>query len=285
MGVFDQWIPQAWPHRYEGRAKILNEIHGGIPSDYVTIENWIKTRVDQGNSQLITEKLAEAVQETWEERGRIGAPVAPTEANAKEITDEAIKKVAKSVGASGFKRGLPKDGSAHWDIDKLVGQLYYEGRCLKAALKEGISVAYAAGKILNSEKKDKTNPRGKNSWGRTNKQIGAFSAEHIQVAEDKLWLEMEDENGKMVPAFEPHGVNVHPVHLYNGNALSQEEYIQGAEFDFTIVTDWNFTEEFWAMTWLTAQLQGLGSSRSMGYGRYEITKWEEVQAIESLARV
>lgn len=278
MGVFDSYIPMAWPHRFEGRIRILNEIHGGIPSDIVTIENWLKTRVDAGNSQLYAEEMAKAVQEIWEERGKQGAPlVPPTEAEAEKVTGEAIKKVAKSVGASGFKRGLPKDGDNN-------GRLFYEGRCLKAAIKEGISVAYAAGKVLNTEKKDKANPKGKNSWGKTNKQIGAFSAEHIQVAEDKLWLFHEDEDGNMVPTMDPTGINTHPVHLYNGNALSQEEYVIGAEFDFSVITDWEFNDEFWAMIWLTAQLQGLGSSRSMGYGRYEVIQWDATEPVNYLAK-
>jgi hypothetical protein len=286
MSVFDKFIPQAWPFRYEGRIRIVNEIHGGIPSDLVTIENFVKARMDKGNEQLIAEEMAKTVQEIWEARGKQGtAPAVPTEEDAQKITNEAITKVAKKVGASGFKRGRPMDGPDHWDSEREIGQLHYEGRCLKAALKEAISVAYAAGKILNKQKKDPKTGEGRNSWGRTNKQIGAFSAEHIQVAEEKLWLNMPDENGNMIPAFEPHGVNVHPVHLYNGNALSQEEYIEGAEFDFTIVTDWDFDEEFWAMVWLTGQLQGLGSSRSMGRGRYEVERWDSVEPIESLARV
>jgi hypothetical protein len=272
MGIFDPFIPKAWPITFEGRIRVVNEIHGGIPSNIVTIENWLKTRVDKGNTQLYTEEMAKAVHQVWEERGKQG--IVPTDEVAQEVTDEAIKRVAKNVGASGFKRGLPVDGEHN-------GQLFYEGRCLKACFKEGASVAYAAGKLLALEKGKKLSDKGKNSYGLTSKGIQSFTAEHVQILEDKLWLERRGEDDEIIPVMEPTDINVHPVHLWNGNALSQEEYVTGAEFNFTVMTDWEFPEEFWAMVWLTAQLQGIGSSRSMGYGRFEVIEWDRVETTTS----
>lgn len=33
--------------------------------------------------------------------------------------------------------------------------------------------------------------------------------------------------------------------------------------------------EQWAMIWLTGEQQGIGATRSQGYGRYTVTRWEQ----------
>ena len=43
-----------------------------------------------------------------------------------------------------------------------------------------------------------------------------------------------------------------------------------------MTTDHPFTDEQWGLLWTTAQKQGLGATRSQGYGRYVVTKWETV---------
>lgn len=156
--------------------------------------------------------------------------------------DEAVAEVAKTKSLNGFKRG--ENG------------LYIEGRQLKAAIKEAASVAYAAGKLLNG---------GKNAWGRTSKGILGFVAEHICVVEDRLHLGVD----------EPSGVNQRFVHTFRGSSIQYEEYVTDAKVDFTVKSDHNFTDEQWAMLWLTGEQQGIGASRSQGYGRYEVTRWEK----------
>jgi hypothetical protein len=50
------------------------------------------------------------------------------------------------------------------------------------------------------------------------------------------------------------------------------------DIPFTVRTDWELSPEQWAMIWLTGQEQGIGASRSQGYGRYTVTKWEPTRA-------
>lgn len=158
----------------------------------------------------------------------------------RQITDpqEAITAVNELKHLNGFKR------NEHG--------LYVEGRQLKAALKEAASVAVAAGKL---------DLRG---WGKTSKSLVNFLAEHVFVLEDLLPLGVT----------EPTGVEQRFVHTYLGSGIQYEEYVLDAEIDFTVVTDFNFTEREWAIIWLTGSMQGLGASRSMGFGRYEILQWE-----------
>lgn len=75
---------------------------------------------------------------------------------------------------------------------------------------------------------------------------------------------------------EPTGVSQRFVHTFRGSGIQYEEYVTDAEIRFTVTTDYDFTEEQWAMLWLTGQQQGIGATRSMGFGRYEVIKWDRI---------
>lgn len=152
--------------------------------------------------------------------------------------DEAVAEVNTNRHLNGFKRD--ENG------------LYLEGRHLKAALKEAANVAVAAGKIERYK------------WGKTSKALLGFLAEHVCVVEDKLHLGVT----------EPTGIAQRFVHTFRGTGIQYEEYVDGAEIAFTVITDHLFTDEQWAMIWLTGEQQGIGATRSQGYGRYTVTRWE-----------
>jgi hypothetical protein len=164
--------------------------------------------------------------------------VATTMAERGITADQAATEVDTLKHLNGFKR----DESG----------LYIEGRQLKAALKEAASVAVASGKL---------NSRG---WGKTNKGLLAFLAEHVFVVDDRLHLGVT----------EPTGIAQRFVHTWRGTGIQYEEYVEDAKIDFTVKADHEFTEQDWAMIWLTGQEQGIGASRSQGFGRYEVTRWE-----------
>ena len=155
--------------------------------------------------------------------------------------DEAAKEVDSLKHLNGFKRD-PGHG------------LYIEGRQAKAMLKEGASVAVASGKL------------GSRGWGATNKGLMGFLAEHVFVPEDHIPLGVS----------EPTGVIQRFVHTWRGTGIQYEEYVEDAKLSFTVVTDHDFTEEQWAMIWLTAEKQGIGASRSQGFGTFEVTSWERL---------
>jgi len=153
----------------------------------------------------------------------------------------AIEKVSKHKALNRFKRD--------------ERGLYVEGRCLKAAIKEAAMVAVAAGNLPSR------------SWGATNKGCKAFVAEHIFVLEERLHLGV----------VEPSDVIQRFVHTYQGNGIQYEEVVMDAKIDFTVGSDYEFSEEQWAALWLTGQYQGLGASRSQGYGTYTVTRWDRVE--------
>jgi hypothetical protein len=156
--------------------------------------------------------------------------------------DQAAKEVDQLKHLNGFKRD--EDG------------LYIEGRQFKAALKEAASVAYASGKLLN---------KGKNSYGRTSKGIHGFLAEHVCVVDDRIYLGRQ----------EPDMVLQKFVHTFRGSGIQYEECVEECDLDITVKTDWEFSDEQWAMILLTGEEQGIGASRSQGFGRYTVTRWDQ----------
>jgi hypothetical protein len=129
--------------------------------------------------------------------------------------------------------------------------LYIEGRQLKACIKEAASVARAVGKLPDR-------------WGLTRKGIVSFVAEHVCVVEDRLYLGVD----------KPSGVIQRFVHTFRGSGIQYEEYVEDAKVSFTVRSDHDFSEQEWAMVWLTAQEQGVGASRSQGFGRFTVVEWQ-----------
>jgi hypothetical protein len=222
--VFAKHIPKAWPHRYEGTLHIAT-LAGGTPSDPNVAEGWLRTKLADKN-----DLIRDAVAEVMVERG---------------ITaEEAAKELDRLKHLNGFKKD-PEHG----------GELYIEGRQLKAGIKEAASVARAVGKLPDR-------------WGLTKKGIVNFVAEHIQIVEDRLHLGVT-EPSDVLQSF--------PKNARTGQTgIQYTEIIRDAKLDFTLISDHKFSDEEWAMLWLTAEQQGIGASRSQGFGRYEVTRWERV---------
>ncbi len=219
MGVFDTYVNDSFPYKFNGTLHVPI-ICGGIPSDPKVAEGWLKSRMGLDTDAA----LIEAVAATMVERG-LGL-------------DEATTAVNETRNLNGFKRD--EKG------------LYIEGRQLKAALKEAVSVAVAAGKISST------------GWGSTKKWLTKYFPEHVFVLETKLYLGVTEATG----------VNQRFVHTWRGTGIQYEEYVENAEIDFTVVTDHDFTDKEWAMLWTTGEKQGIGATRSQGYGVYEVTRWD-----------
>lgn len=176
-------------------------------------------------------------------------------ADKDDLIRDAVAKTMVERGIDAEEAAKEVDNLKHLNGFKRDDQgLYIEGRQLKAAIKEAASVAVASGKL---------NGRG---WGKTNKGLLSFMAEHVFVVEDRLHLGVT----------EPTGIVQRFVHTWRGTGIQYEEYVEDAKVDFTIKADHEFTDEQWAMIWLTGEQQGIGASRSQGFGRYEVVRWETV---------
>lgn len=236
QSVFEPFQAESYPLEFQGRIHVPILV-GGVPFDSRIIEGWIKSKVTDND-----EKVRQLIAETMLQR---------------QVTmAEATRIVNETKNLNGFKRlrcpSCPPEGNV---CDEGKHELYYEGRQLKAAMKEAVSVAVGAGKI---------NLRG---WGTTKKFVTNYFPEHVFIKERELPL------GK----FQADGILQQLVHAPHGDALQYQEYVKDVEFDFTVVTDHPFTKKDWAMLWTTGQLQGLGSSRSQAYGVYTVVRWDLVR--------
>jgi hypothetical protein len=228
--VFADIKDQSFPYRYHGTIEV-DTLIGGIPSDPNVARGWIESKAGITSEEQINRMVAETMVDR-----KVGA-------------DEALDIVNKLKNLNGF-------------LKTPDGQFVYPGRCLKAAMKEAVSVAVSSGKIEQ---------RG---WGNTKKWIGGFFPEHVFVEEVNLPLFTWD-NGVLVPVEKESEVKQQFVHTRFGSSIQYQEAVYGAVFDFTVVSDFNFTDDFWQMLWTTGEMNGLGASRSQGYGTYRVTQWDK----------
>jgi hypothetical protein len=255
----------AYPIEYQ-LTVCVSRIAGGIPSDRNVTESWIRTKLGDRAEDLIQEAVAEAIVE----RG-LDQPDPETGKVPEVNRDEIIAEVALHKHLNGFKR-----------VAGLGSQLMIEGRQLKAALKEAASAAVGAAKL---------NGRG---WGETRKGLLSFLAEHVFIVEMDLPLfkplvieggDVDEAGNKvdaydfvnLIPVNEPDGINQRFVHTWRGSGISLEEYVDNAVVVARVLTDFPFTAKDWAMILLTGERQGLGASRSQGYGQYTVVGWDLVR--------
>jgi len=262
---------KAWPFWYEA-SMLVSNICGGVPSSEKTAEAWVRAKLQDTRSdaevKAVVAQTVEDLRVTNKAAGRTaeGAGIELVKADelaekpgkvmtAEELTEAAVIQVAKDMaGLNVFKRTE-------------AGILYIEGRQVKAALKEAVSVAANAGKISTK------------GWGNPDnaaykKQLKGWFPEHVFIPETTIPLMTAD--GEMIT--EPTGTLQKFVHTHRGDAIGYEEYLDQARVVFRVKTDVELTREQWGMIWLTGQDQGLGASRSQGFGVYEMDGWQQVPA-------
>lgn len=188
-----------------------------------------------------------------------GIPTDPNKAEAWlrskiEAKDDTIRSM---VAETMVERGVDADEATELVVqsNNLNGfkrdddGLYIDGRQLKAAIKEAANVAW---------------PKGR--WGPSSKGTKGFFAEHVFVEDRRLHL----------GTHEASRVDQRFVHTWRGSGIQYEEIVEDAEIEFTVVTDHDFTSEQWARLWLTGEKQGIGASRSLGFGRYAVVRWDKI---------
>ncbi len=231
--VFAPFRAAVYPHRYAVEIEVAT-LCGGTPTDPKVAEGWLRSKVTAPD-ELIREQVAKVMTE----RG--------------VSSEEAAAEVDTNKHLNGFKR-LPG------------GELYVEGRILKAALKEAANIRWPEGR-WSIDANGRVVLRRKSSTERTSgKATRSWMAEHLFVEQDRISLGVH----------EPSGINQRFVQTWRGSGISYEEYINGAKLSFTVATDALFPDELWQALWLTAEQMGVGATRSQGFGRYAVTSWTKL---------
>lgn len=233
MSAADIFGKESRWHTYEGELRIAVLV-GGIPKDADQIRAWLKARLEMGDAEL--QAVAE---ETIKEMG-----LNPDDLMTPEKLDELVDDImAKTVKGNGFKQ--PN------------GELVWEGRCLKAALKEACNACYP----------------GVNPWpGRPNgirKGLASYFVERVEVVDRYLPL------GRKKPDIE----GEQRIKRVNGpqgkrSAINMVDICEDVTVSFTIkVLDDCIPEQLWSELWEYVETGGVGADRSRGDGRSELVSF------------
>lgn len=243
MSVFVKYLDEVYPYRYSV-ALTVDELHGGVPANEKVAAGWLRTILEgakEGRNAEIVELAREIAM------GRLGIDPSDPDASEKlagkqiEVTTTDLEEVVQQLRVNGFSR----------DRD---GVLSLRRKHLQAMLKENSMIAWAGEK-----------------WGPTKKGTKGYWPEHFFVVED--WIPITVDG---VPVTEPHQVHQSFVHKWNGSSIKYEEAVFDATVSFTILTDLKLTMAKWAELWLRAERNGLGASRSQGYGSFTVKEFRRI---------
>jgi hypothetical protein len=217
--------PDPFAH-YRATLVVHGKLIGGIPKDPDTIKKWIESRI-KGGADL---PLQELWNETVEAMGESASFGEVTAAVASEMQ-----------GGNGFKT--------------MDGQLVYEGRCMKAALKEAANIAYPGTEWPGRPAKIR-------------KGLKNYLAETVFVVEDVIGLGVSEPSGteqRIKHVMTPQGPR---------SSIGVVDYVEDPKLSFTVaVLDGCIKDEVWGRLWAALERGGIGSDRARGDGQCELVDW------------
>lgn len=231
--------------RYRVRLQVLDKIVGGVPSSESVIKGWLKSRMELGDRHL-----QELTQKTLEERFPNRQP------SADELADALLDSDA-APSINGFKR-IPD-----------TGELAYEGRCMKAAIKEWANSAYPGvdwdGKTAQDTEIGRPLPKG------FRKGLMATLAERVHVVDLYIGLGVK----------EPTAVEERIKHVMTPqgprSSINRVEYVQSPLIEFELKVHDDFLKpEAWGRIWERGEDIGIGSDRGRSDGKFELLAWERI---------
>lgn len=239
--VFADFRPHVYQHQWLAVIQVESLV-GGIPTDPKKAEGWLRSKLGDAKDDLIREKVAE----TMVERG--------------VDKDTATEMVVALEHLNGFKRLTSPVDTPVAKVVAPAGTLYVEGRQMKACVKESSNIQWP-----------------QRRWGDTSKGTKGFFSEHVFVLEGDMPIFLDEDMKK--PALEPTGIHQRFVHTWRGSGIQYEEYVEGAVVAFTVVSDYPFEYNDLATLWVSAEMQGFGASRSQGFGRFSVIRWEPLKTV------
>jgi len=265
--VFAKLKQKVYSHRYRVRLHV-GHLVGGTPTNEKVAEGWIRTKMGLPTD----EQIQAAVEETMRARGVTAKVAAEEVARDRNLSGfkrnfdtpmaRLVQQQASTVGVEVLNRDnrpehrvfTPEEAAATF------GELYIEGRQIKAMLKEGTNIALGAG-AANMGVKGK-------GWGETRKGIQAYLVEHMFVPDEQVLLGVTD----------PSRVQQSFVHTWRGAGIKLEEHLDEAIVEFEVHCDVDFEaadKDFWGKVMVRCEMNGLGSSRSQGFGTFSTVRFEK----------
>lgn len=224
--------------RYRLTVTFRDRLLAGVPKDPELMTAWLRKNLPDAADEEIERKFVQTLIEMGVDEG------AMKDADGNLDWDSIVK-------ASEVISGEKKTNGFKMDDD--LG-LYYEGRCLKAAVKECANVVFSG-----------------NKWGPTRKGTKNYFAERVFIEEDVIPL------GRT----KPDGVEQIIGHVSSPqgdrSTLTRYEYVEGVTITFNVlVFDDCVSKDQWQTIFDHMCLNGLGAARSQGHGRVSIDRMVKV---------
>lgn len=218
---------------YRAVLQVRDKLIGGIPLDADTIKKWLAARLELGDRELIEMSVATEAELS-------------DQLDRRPTADEVLEAVtAKHASGNGFK--------------KVDGQLVWEGRCAKAALKEAANVAYPG-----------TKWPGKPEAIR--KGLMRFISETVFVDEQYISLGVEQPTSReerIKHVMTPQGPR---------SAINVVDFVEKPTIEFTVrVMDDCLKPEVWGRIWSIAQEIGIGADRARSDGKFDLIEWKKIK--------
>lgn len=222
---------------YAVELQIRELLVGGVPGDPSVTRKWLESRLEVDDATL-----QELFEETVRQRN---APMSVTE------KVDALMASPDAPSVNGFKR-----------LD--TGELAYEGRCLKAAIKEWANSAYPG-----TDWQGKAGAPGLSKGFK--KGLMSTLAERIFVEPYLIGLGVK----------EPTRVEERIKHVMTPqgprSSINRVEVIERPVVAATFrVRDDFLTREAWARIWEVGEEIGVGADRGRSDGRFELRRWEKI---------
>jgi len=222
--------------RYRVRIQVTDKLVGGVPSSPSIIKGWLQSRMD-----IKDRALQELVDATLQERFSDRQPTAD------ELAD-AVMQVG-DANVNGFKR-IPG-----------TGELAYEGRCMKAALKEWANSAYPGARWPSQKKVDASFRKG----------LKSALAERVFVEETLIGL------GVSAPSAIEERIKHVSTPQGPRSSITRVEVVDRPALEFTLqVRDDFLSPEEWGRIWEVGELIGIGADRARSDGRFTLELWERI---------
>ena len=237
MGAVDIFGTTSQVTRYRVHLQVLDKIVGGVPSQESVIKGWLKARMELGERDL-----QELTEQTLRERFPGRQP------SADELA-EALLESEAAPSVNGFKR-IPE-----------TGELAYETRCMKAAIKEWANSAYPG-----------------TDWPGKKQVANGFRKGLMSTLEERVFVE-----GIYIGlgVKEPSGIEERIKHT-NGpqgprSSISRVEYVERPLLEFTLKVHDDFLSlEAWGRIWERGEDIGIGADRGRSDGKFELLAFEKV---------
>jgi hypothetical protein len=214
----------------------IDTLVGGIPKDPDTIRGWLKARLELNDVEIMA--IAE------ETIGQMGW----SQAQSTEQLEELLDQVMAKAGAKGNSFKMIDD------------QLVWEGRCLKAALREAANVCYP----------------GVQKWPGwpgegIKKGLSKWMEERVEVRD--LYLPL----GRSRPDIEAEQRIKHVSIPGQGkrSTINVVDLVTDVKVTANIwVQDDCIKPQLWQELWEYVEIGGVGADRARGDGRCRLIRWE-----------